>query len=86
VIELISPSLSIQALKKQIKKIGHILSLQYDMTSIKNFPSNMGYQGWTSNMDQDMSLPMTLYMSAHVALQMTTPMYHLFIPIYRLRP
>jgi hypothetical protein len=85
-IESISLSLSIQALKKQIKKNSHILSIQHDMTSIKNFPGNMGYQAWTSNMDQDMLLPMTLSMSAHVALQMTTPMYPLFIPIYRLRP
>jgi len=86
VLESISPSLSIQALKKQIKKSGHILSIQHDITSIKNFSSNMGYQVWISNINQDMSSPMTLSKSAHVALQMTTHMYPLFIPIYRLRP
>jgi hypothetical protein len=39
------PSSSIQALKEQIKeRDGHILSPQQEMTSIKNFFSNMGYQ------------------------------------------
>jgi len=39
------PSSSIQALKEQIKeRDGHILSQQQEMTSIKNFFSNMGYQ------------------------------------------
>jgi hypothetical protein len=36
---------SIQALKEQIKeRDGHILSLQQEITSIKKFLSNMGYQ------------------------------------------
>jgi hypothetical protein len=44
-------SSSIQVMKEQIKKRdGHILSLQQDLTSIKTFLSNMGYQAWTSNM------------------------------------
>jgi len=64
-------SSSIQALKEQIKKRdGHILSLQQEMTSIKNFLSNMGYQAWASNMDQGMSTPMALSMSSHMAPQM----------------
>jgi hypothetical protein len=49
-------SSSIQVVKEQIKeRDGHILSLQQDMTSIKKFLSNMGYQAWTSNMNQGMS-------------------------------
>jgi hypothetical protein len=50
--ELTPLSSSIQALKEKIKKRGgHILSLQQDMTSIKKFLNNMGYQTWTSNMN-----------------------------------
>jgi hypothetical protein len=50
--ELTPPSSSIQALKEKIKERGgHILSLQHDMTSIKKFLNNMGYQTWTSNMN-----------------------------------
>jgi hypothetical protein len=61
-------SSSIQALKKQIKeRDGHILSLQHEMTSIKKFLSNMGYQAWASNMDQGMSAPMDSSMPSHVA-------------------
>jgi hypothetical protein len=46
------PSSSMQVLKEQIKeRNGHILSLQQEMTSIKKFLSNMGYQAWASNMD-----------------------------------
>jgi hypothetical protein len=57
--ELTPPSSSIQALKEQIKeRDGYILSLQQEMTSIKNFLSNMGYQAWVSNMDQGMSTTM----------------------------
>ena len=70
------PSSSIQALKEQIKeRDGHILSLQQEMTSIKNFLSNMRYQAWASNMDQGMSAPMASSMSSRVTLQTTTPMY-----------
>jgi len=77
------PSSSIHALKEQIKKRdGHILSLQQEMTSIKNFLSNMGYQAWASNMDQGMSTLMTLSMLSHMAPQM----YPLSNPIYRSRP
>jgi len=80
------PSSSMQALKEQIKeRDGHILSLQQEMTPIKKFLSNMGYQAWASNMDQSMSAPMALSMLSHVAPQMTTPMYPLSIPVYRPR-
>ena len=80
-------SSSIQALKEQIKeRDGHILSLQQEMTSIKNFLSNMGYQAWASNMDQGMPAPMTSSMPSHVAPQMTTPMYLPSNPVYRPRP
>jgi len=71
----------------QIKeRYDHILSLQQEMTSIKNFLSNMGYQAWASNMDQGMSAPMASYMPSHVAPQITTPMYPLSHPIYQPRP
>jgi hypothetical protein len=81
------PSSSMQVLKEQIKeRNGHILSLQQEMTSIKKFLSNMGYQAWASNMDQGMSVPMTSSMPSHVAPQMTTPMYPLSNPVYRPRP
>ena len=77
------PSSSIQALKEQIKEEdGHILSLQQEMTSIKNFFSNMGYQTWASNMDQGMSASMASSMSSHVAPQMTIPTNPLSNPIY----
>ena len=67
-IESTPSSSSIQALKKQIKeRDGHILSLQHEMTSIKKFLSNMGYQAWASNMDQGMSAPMASSMPSHVA-------------------
>jgi hypothetical protein len=50
--ELIPPNSSIQALKEKIKERGgHILSLQQDMTSIKKFLSNMGYQAWASKIN-----------------------------------
>jgi hypothetical protein len=63
------PNSSIQALKEQIKKRdGHILSPQQEMTSIKKFLSNMGYQAWASNMNQGMSTPMTSSILSHVAL------------------
>jgi hypothetical protein len=45
----------------------------------------MRYQAWASNMDQDMSTPMTLSMPSHVAPQMTIPMYPLSNPVYRPR-
>ena len=77
------PSSSIQALKEQIKeRDGHILSLQQEMTSIKNFLSNMRYQAWASNMDQGMSTPMASSMPSHMAPQM----YPLSNPVYRPRP
>ena len=77
------PSSSIQALKEQIKKRdGHILSLQQEMTSIKNFLSNMRYQAWASNMDQGMSTPMASSMPSHMAPQM----YPLSNPVYRPMP
>ena len=81
------PSSSIKVLKEQIKKRdGHILSLQQEMTSIKNFLGNMRYQAWVSNMNQGMSAPMASSMPSHVAPQMTTPMYIPFNPVNRLRP
>jgi len=86
-IESTPSSSSIQALKEQIKeRDDHILSLQQEMTSIKKFLSNMGYQAWASNMDQDMLTPMASSMPSHVALQMTTLMYPLSNPVYRSRP
>jgi len=45
----------------------------------------MGHQAWASNIDQEMSAPMASSMSSHVAPQMTTPMYPMFNPVYRLR-
>jgi hypothetical protein len=80
-------SSSIQALKEQIKKRdGHILSLQQEMTSIKNLLSSMGYQAWASNMDQGMLAPIDSFMSSHVAPQMTTLIYPLSNPVYRPGP
>jgi hypothetical protein len=77
------PSPSIQALKEQIKKReGHILSPQQEMTSIKNFLSNMGYQAWASNMDQGMLTLMASFMPSHMAPYM----YSLSNPVYRPRP
>ena len=76
-------SSSIQALKEQIKeRDGHILSLQQEMTSIKKFLSNMGYQAWVLNMDQGMSAPVASSMPSHVAPQMTTPVYPLSNLVY----
>jgi len=81
------PSSSIQALKEQIKeRDDHILSLQQEITSIKKFLSNMGYQAWASNMDQGMLAPMASFMPSHVASQMTIPIYPLSNPVYRPRP
>jgi len=78
---------SIQALKEQIKKRDcHILSLQQEMASIKNFLSSMGYQAWASNMDQGMSAPIDSFMSSHVAPQMTILIYPLSNLVYRLGP
>ena len=77
------PSSSIPALKEQIKeRDGHILSLQQEMTSIKNFLSNMGYQAWASNMDQGMLTLMASFMPSHMAPYM----YSLSNPVYRPRP
>jgi hypothetical protein len=86
-IESTPSSSSIQALKEQIKeRDDHILSLQQEMTSIKKFLSNMGYQAWASNMDQDMLTPIASSMPSHVASQMMKPMYPLSNPVYRPRP
>jgi len=80
------PNSSIQVLKEQIKeRDGHILSLQQEITSIKKFLSNMGYQVWASNMNQGMSTPMASSMPSHAALQMMTPMYLLSNIVYRPR-
>ncbi|KAL9373915.1 hypothetical protein Peur_033535 [Populus x canadensis] len=80
------PGSSIQALKKQIKeRDGHILSLQQEMTSIKKFLSNIGYQAWASNMDQGISTPKTSSMPSYVASQMTAPMYPPSNPVNRPR-
>jgi len=81
------PNSSIQVLKEQIKeRDGHILSLQQEMTSIKKFLSNMGYQAWASNMNQCMSTLMASSMPSHTALQMMTHIYFMSILVYRPRP
>ena len=82
-IESTPSSSSIQALKEKIKeRDDYILSLQQEITSIKNFLSNMGYQAWASNMDQGMLTLMTSSMPSHMAPQM----YSLSNPVYRPRP
>jgi hypothetical protein len=85
--ESITPSSSIKALNEQIKeRDGHILSLQQEMTSIKKIHSNMEYQAWASNMDQEMLAPIASSMPSHVTPQMMTLIYPMFNPVYRPRP
>jgi len=85
--ESITSSSSIKALNEQIKeRDGHILSLQQEMTSIKKIHSNMEYQAWASNMDQEMPAPIASSMPSHVTPQMMTPIYPMFNPVYRPRP